>query len=353
MKRIQAQFAPSIGIVKNIGIDLGTANTLVYLKGKGIVLQEPSVVAIRAHTGEILAVGSEAKEMIGRTANNITAIRPLREGAIADFNTTRSMLKYFISKAVNGRTFFKPRVLIGIPLGVTQVEKRAVVEAALQAGAKEAFLVEEPLAAALGAGLKVSDPKGCMVVDIGGGTTEVAIIAMNDVVIGRSIRMGGDKMNSSIVRYLKRKYNLEIGEGTAEKIKQDIGYATDPPKGKGLMVKGRNLATGLPVRIEVDAEEISLALQEDVNLITEVVQTCIEKAPPELASDIMDRGMILVGGGALLKNIDRHLSKHLSIPVVIAEDPLTCVARGTGLALEELSILRQVATDQRAVSNFR
>lgn len=352
MKRVKAQLAPSIGIVKNIGIDLGTANTLVYVKGKGIVIKEPSVVAIRVNNGEILAVGSEAKEMIGRTANNITAIRPLREGAIADFNTTKSMLKYFISKALNGRTFFKPRVLIGIPLGVTQVEKRAVVEAALQAGAKEAFLVEEPLSAALGAGLKVSDPKGCMVVDIGGGTTEVAIIAMNDVVIGRSIRMGGDKMNSSIVRHLKRKYNLEIGEGTAEKIKQDIGYATDPPEGKGIMIKGRNLATGLPVRIEINAVEVNQALQEDMNVITEVVQASIEKAPPELASDIMDRGMILVGGGALIKNIDRLLTKHLSIPVVIAEDPLTCVVRGAGLALEELSILRQVATDQRAV-NFK
>ncbi|HEX3030666.1 MAG TPA: rod shape-determining protein, partial [Bacillota bacterium] len=291
-------------------------------------------------------------EMIGRTSNNITAIRPLKDGVIADFNTTRAMLKYFITKALNGRTVLKPRVLIGIPLGVTQVEKRAVVEAALQAGAREAFVVEEPLAAALGAGLKIRDTMGSMIVDIGGGTTEVAIISLSEVIIGKSIRMGGDQMNTAIVKYMRHKYQVEIGEGTAEKIKLNIGYAIDPPPDQGLLVKGRNLATGLPVRIEVKATEINQALEDSLDVICETVQATIQKAPAELASDIMDRGMILVGGGSLLKNIDTLLRKRISIPVVIADEPLTAVVRGTGFALEELSLLKQVARGHQSVINL-
>ncbi len=329
-------------LYKDIGIDLGTANTLVFMKGKGIILNEPSVVAVDARSGELLAVGDEAREMIGRTPTNIIATRPLKDGVIADFNTTRLMLSYFIQKSVK-RNVIKPRVLIGIPLGITQVEKRAVLEAAHQAGAKEAYLIEEPIAAAIGAGLPVSEPRGSMVVDIGGGTTEVALISLGGIVIGKSLRIGGDEMNYAIIRYMRRVYNLDIGDRTAENTKMEIGYAIDPPDGEMYYVKGRNLATGLPNSIEVSAKEISEALSEPLQAILESVQDTLEKTPPELAADILDFGMTLTGGGAQLKNISRFLQSSTNLPVFVAEDPMSCVVRGTGRALEEINLLKTLA----------
>jgi len=336
-------FTFKIGFNKDIGIDLGTANTLVFLKGKGIVLKEPSVVAIHAHTNELLAVGSEAKAMIGKTPSNIIAIRPLKDGVIADFNITKMMLKYFISKTLKGMGIVRPRVLIGVPLGITQVESRAVIEAAQQAGAKEAFIIEEPVAAAIGAGIKVYEAVGNMIVDIGGGTTEVAIISLGGVVVGKSIRVGGDGMNQSIIRYMKRTYNLEVGDRTAEQAKMEIGYAINPNPSKTFIIRGRNLATGLPNSVEVTAQEISEALAEPINSIIEAIRSTLEKTPPEIASDIMETGMMLAGGGALLKNIDVIINKTTHMPVTIAEDPLTCVVRGTGKALEKISLLKRIA----------
>ncbi|MHB8171028.1 MAG: rod shape-determining protein MreB [Thermincolia bacterium] len=341
--RIKGSIVPHVRLHKDIGIDLGTANTLVYVKGKGIILQEPSVVALGAHNGKILAVGNDAKKMIGRTPSNIIAIRPLKDGVIADFQTTRSMLKYFISKASEGISIFRPRVLISVPLGITQVERRAVIEAALQAGAKEAHLIEEPVAAAIGAGIPVHEPKGSMMVDIGGGTTDVAILALGGVIKGHSLRVGGDELNEAIVRYLRKHYSLEIGETTAEKIKIEIGYATDPEPAQKMSVRGRNLATGLPIRIDITANEINKAIADPVNSIIEAIKLTLEKTPPELASDIMELGMILAGGGAMLRKIDILIKKTTSIPVHIADNPLTCVARGIGKALEQIHILRKLA----------
>ncbi len=335
----------SLRIYKDIGIDLGTANTLVFLKGKGIILEEPSVVAIDAKSRDVLAVGSEASAMIGRTPQNIIAIRPLRDGVIADYNTTRLMLKYFISKTLKGMSLVKPRVLIGVPLGITQVEKRAVLEAAQQAGAKEAYLIEEPVAAAFGAGLPVAEAKGNLVVDIGGGTTEVALLSLGGVVVGKSLRFGGDEMNLAIVRHVKNKYSMDIGERTAEMAKIEIGYAIDAPEGRTYQIKGRSLASGLPKSINVTAAEISGALHEPLQSIIQAVRITLEKTPPELASDIIDTGMVLTGGGALLKNIDKFISGETNIPVLIAENPLTCVVRGTGKALEEIGLLRKFAVN--------
>jgi len=336
-------FSFKLHLYKDIGIDLGTANTLVFMKGKGIILEEPSVVAIHSRTGELLAVGNEAKEMIGRTPSDIVAIRPLRDGVIADFNITRLMLKYFISKALKGLGMVKPRVLIGIPLGITQVEKRAVLEAAQQAGAKQAYLIEEPVAAAVGAGLPVEEPRGSMVVDIGGGTTEVAILSLGGVVVGKSIRVGGDELNMSIIRMVRRNYNTEIGERTAERVKIESGYAIAAPPKELANIKGRSLETGLPVSLDISVGEISDALAEPLNSILEAVRTTLEKTPPELAADIMDMGMTLTGGGALLKNMDKYIAQSTKMPVHIADDPLTCVARGTGRALEELRLLQKLA----------
>lgn len=336
-------FTFRLHLYKDIGIDLGTANTLVFMKGKGIIIEEPSVVALNVRTGALLSVGNEAKEMIGRTPSDIVAVRPLKDGVIADFNITKLMLKYFISKSLKGMGMVKPRVLIGIPLGITQVEKRAVLEAAQQAGAKEAFLIEEPVAAAIGAGLPVEEPRGSMVVDIGGGTTEVALLSLGGVVVGRSIRVGGDEMNQSIVRYIRRKYNIEIGERTAENAKIESGYAVNVPAENMVLIKGRSLASGLPVAIDCKAQEISEALLEPLNSILEAVRSTLEKTPPELAADIMSHGMTLTGGGALLKNIDKYLQNSVKMPVHIADDPLSCVARGTGRALEEIRLLRKVA----------
>lgn len=338
-----APVIPRVGFYKDIGIDLGTANTLVYVKGKGIVIQEPSVVTIKAQTNEILAVGAEAKHMIGRTPSNIIAIRPLRDGVIADFNTTKSMLKYFIGKASKGFNVLRPRVLVSVPLGITQVEHRAVLEATRQAGAREAYVIEEPVAAAFGVGLSVHEPVGRMIVDIGGGTTEVAILSLGGVVKGKSLRIGGDALNESIVRFLRKQYNLDIGETTAEKIKFEIGYATDPNPRQKVSVRGRNLATGLPVRVDISAQEVHAAMSEPLNSIIDSIKMTLEKTPPELASDIMDNGMILAGGGALLRNLDSLIQQVTSIPVTIADDPLTCVARGTGIALEQLKLLKNLA----------
>lgn len=348
MKRVigdmkKKPFTFRLHLNKDIGIDLGTVNTYVFMKGRGIIIKEPSVVALNVRTGELLSVGKAAKEMIGRTPSDIIAIRPLKDGVIADFNITKLMLKYFISKALQGMGIVKPRVLIGIPLGITQVEKRAVLEAAQQAGAKEAFLIEEPVAAAVGAGLPVEEPKGSLVVDIGGGTTEVALLSLGGVVVGRSIRVGGDEMNQSIVRYIRRKYNIEIGESTAETAKIEGGYAIEAPAEEMLTIKGRSLATGLPVAIECTAREISEALSEPLNSILEAVRSSLEKTPPELAADIMELGMTLTGGGALLKNIDKFIATGTGMPVHIADDPLSCVAKGTGRALEEIRLLRKVA----------
>ncbi|ADL07506.1 rod shape-determining protein [Thermosediminibacter oceani] len=334
---------------KDIGIDLGTANTLVHVKGKGIVLREPSVVAIQRDTGDILAVGEEAKHMIGRTPGNIVAIRPLKDGVIADFDVTQTMLKHFISKALKTRSFVKPRVVVGIPSGVTEVEKRAVIDATLQAGAREAYLIEEPMAAAIGAGLEVQEPTGNMVVDIGGGTTEVAIISLGGIVTSKSIRIGGDEFDEAIVNYIKKEYNLMIGERTAEEIKIAIGSAFPKPKEEAMDVRGRDLVTGLPKTIKVTSEEIREALMEPVSSILDAIKFTLEKTPPELAADIMDRGIVMIGGGALLYGLDKLVNQETGMPVHIAENPMDCVVLGTGKVLEELDLLKRVQVSSKKV----
>ncbi len=327
---------------RDMGIDLGTANTLVHVKGKGIVLREPSVVAIQKDTGEVLAVGEEAKQMIGRTPGNIIAIRPLKDGVIADFDVTQAMLKYFIQKAIDSKSFVKPRVVVGVPSGVTEVEKRAVIDATIQAGAREAFLIEEPMAAAIGAGLPVHEPTGNMVVDIGGGTTEVAVISLGGIVTSRSIRIGGDEMDASIMQYIKKTYNLLIGERTAEEIKITIGSAIPQEFDTEREIRGRDLVTGLPKTIVIQAGEIGKALAEPVAGIIEAVKVTLEKTPPELASDIMDRGIVMTGGGSLLRGLDKLLNRETGMPVHLAEDPLSCVAAGTGKAVETIDLLKRV-----------
>ena len=324
---------------RDMGIDLGTANTLVYVKGKGIVIQEPSVVAIHSETREILAVGEEAKLMVGRTPGSIIAMRPLRDGVIADFDVTESMLKYFMAKAHRRSGLFRPRVVVGIPSGVTEVERRAVMDAALQAGAREAYLIEEPMAAAIGAGLDVHEPTGNMVVDVGGGTCEVAVISLGGIVASRSTRIAGDDMDEAIMQYVKRQFNVAIGERTAEEVKKTIGYAFGADPDKSMEVRGRDLVSGLPKTIEVSAEEVQEALSEPVRVIVEAVKITLEQTPPELASDIIERGIVMTGGGALLRNLNVLISRETQMPVYIAEDPLLCVALGTGMALEHLSVL--------------
>lgn len=328
---------------RDMGIDLGTANTLVYVKGKGVVVREPSVVAIQSETKEVLAVGSEAKKMIGRTPGNIIAIRPMKDGVIADFDITQSMLKNFIKRAYPKTSIFKPRVIVCVPSGVTEVEKRAVEEAAEQAGAKEAYLIEEPMAAAIGSDLPVAEPRGSMIVDIGGGTTEVAIISLGGIVTSRSIRVGGDELDEAIVQYVKRQYNLLMGERTAEAVKLTVGSAFPMDDNDGCMdVKGRDLVTGLPKTIEVTTEEIRAAIAEPVNSILEAIKFTLEKTPPELAADIMEKGLVLTGGGALLMGMDKRVKDETGMPVNIAENPLDCVAIGTGKVLEELNMLKRV-----------
>lgn len=329
---------------RDMGIDLGTANTLVYVKGKGIVIQEPSVVAIDRDKREPLAVGLEAKQMLGRTPGNIVAIRPLKDGVIADFDVTMTMLKYFIQRAHPRRGPFRPRVVIGIPSGVTGVERRAVQDAALQAGAREAYVIEEPMAAAIGAGLPVDEPTGSMVVDIGGGTTEVAIISLGGLVTAKSIRVAGDEMDEAIVQYVKRTYNMLIGERTGEEVKMVIGSAYPSGGEEAMDVRGRDLVTGLPRTLRVTADEIRKAMQEPVSAILEAIKVTLENTPPELASDIMDRGIVLTGGGALLKGLDTLISKETGMPVHVADEPLLCVVKGTGKCLDEyLSIAKRLA----------
>ncbi|MDA8065626.1 MAG: rod shape-determining protein [Thermaerobacter sp.] len=324
---------------RDMGIDLGTANSLVYLKGRGIVLQEPSVVAIDRSNGAVLAVGEGAKQMIGRTPGNIVAIRPMKDGVIADFDVTQSMLKYFIRKAQSKNNIIHPRVVICVPSGVTGVEERAVKEAAEQAGAREAYVIEEPMAAAIGAGLPVEEPMGNMVVDIGGGTTEVAIISLGGIVTARSIRVAGDEMDEAIINYIKRTYNMMIGERTAEEVKIRIGAACDPGEGS-MDVRGRDLVTGLPKTLQVKATEIQRAMEEPVGQIVEAIKVTLEKTPPELAADIMDRGIVMTGGGSLLRNFDRLVTRETGMPVNLSEEPLLCVVRGTGKCLEYSNLLQ-------------
>ena len=323
----------------DIGVDLGTANVLVYIKGKGVVLREPSVVAIDRDSNKVLAIGEEARKMLGRTPGNIVAIRPLREGVIADYDTTESMLRHFIEK-VAGRSFiFKPRIMVCIPSGVTTVEKRAVLEAAVQAGARKTYLIEEPLAAALGAGLDISEPYGAMVVDIGGGTTDVAVISLGGIVASESLRIGGDKFDDAIVRYVKKEYNMMIGERTAEEIKMNIGTAIRGRREGSMEVRGRDLLSGLPKTVRMSAVETGEALNEPVEAIVQCVKAVLETTPPELAADIMDRGIVMTGGGALLYALDELIQKETGIPTYLAEDPLSCVALGTGKALESIENL--------------
>lgn len=335
------------GFIKDMGIDLGTANTLVYMKGKGVVAREPSVVAIQANTKQVLAVGEEAKKMIGRTPGNIIAIRPLRDGVIADFDITKSMLKYFIKKATKRRTFFQPRVVVCVPSGVTEVEKRAVEEAAIHAGARDAYLIEEPMAAAIGAGLPVQDPTGSMIVDIGGGTTEVAIISLGGIVTSRSIRVGGDELDESIVNFIKKEYSLMIGERTAEEVKITIGSADENSELVTREIRGRDMISGLPKTLEVSSREISLAMKEPINNILESIKSTLEKTPPELASDVMEQGIMLTGGGALLNGLDSLIAEETGMPVHIADRPLDCVAIGTGKALESIEVLKKTLVNNK------
>jgi rod shape-determining protein MreB len=332
------------GFTKDLGIDLGTANTLVYVKGKGIVVREPSVVALRTDTKTIEAVGETAKKMIGRTPGNIRAMRPMKDGVIADFETTATMIKYFIAQAQKPRTLFPrhPSVMVCVPSGITAVEKRAVEDATKQAGAKEAYTIEEPFAAAIGADLPVWEPTGSMVVDIGGGTTEVAVISLGGIVTSRSVRVAGDEMDEAIIQYIKKTYNLMIGERTSEQMKMEIGSAmpshnTEP---ETMEIRGRDLVTGLPKTMTISANEVTEALSDTVNAIVDAVKVTLEKCPPELSADIMDRGIVLTGGGALLRNLDKLLTKETGMPVMVADNPLDCVAIGTGRALENIHLFK-------------
>ncbi|KIL44556.1 rod shape-determining protein [Jeotgalibacillus soli] len=328
---------------KDIGIDLGTANTLVYIKGKGIVVREPSVVAMRQDTKEIVAVGNEAKNMIGRTPGNIVAMRPMKDGVIADFETTSTMMKYYMNQALKNTGSFtrKSYVMVCVPSGITSVERRAVIDAAKMAGARDAFPIEEPFAAAIGANLPVWEPTGSMVVDIGGGTTEVAVISLGGIVTSESIRVAGDEMDDAIISYIRKQYNLMIGERTAETIKIEIGSAMASDDQATLDIRGRDLLTGLPKTIEITETEIANALSDTVSTIVESVKNTLEKTPPELSADIMDRGIVLTGGGALLRNLDKVITEETSMPVHIAEEPLDCVAIGTGKALDNIDYFKK------------
>ena len=334
-----------LGMFSNdLGIDLGTASTLVYAKGKGIVCNEPSVVAIDKATRKVLAVGAEAKRMLGRTPGDIVAIRPMKDGVIADFDATEQMLRYFIQKVHNRKTFLRPRIIVGVPSGITQVEQRAVRDSAEQAGAREVYLIEEPMAAAIGAGLPITEPSGNMVVDIGGGTTDVAVISLAGIVYSKTVKTGGDKMDEAIINYIKRKYNLLIGERTAEHIKMTIGsaYKLDEDV-KTMEVRGRDLVSGIPKTLIIDDEEVREALMEQVLTIVNTIKVTLENTPPELAADIVEKGIVLAGGGALLKGIDVLIREETALPIVIAEDPLSAVVMGTGKALDELNLLRRVS----------
>ncbi len=336
---------------RDIGIDLGTANTLAYVKGRGIVLDEPSVVAIDRDTNEILAVGNKAKEMVGRTPGNIVAIRPLKDGVIADFDVTERLLRDFIGKANKRMAWFRPRVVVAVPSGVTEVEKRAVIDATLSAGAKDARVIEEPMAAAIGAGLPVQEPTGNMIVDIGGGTTEVAVISLGGIVSHRSIRIAGDEMDEAIVQHIRRTYNLLIGERTAEDIKKTVGSACPMEEELTMDIRGRDLVTGLPKTVGITSEEIREALAEPVASIVESVKVTLERTPPELAADIMDRGIVMAGGGSLLNGLDRLIADETGMPVHMAEDPLTAVVMGTGIALEHYDLQKRILVGPKKYNN--
>lgn len=335
-----------LGMFSNdLAIDLGTANTLVYVRGKGIVCNEPSVVVMRQDNRKVVAVGIEAKRMLGKTPSNIVAIRPMKDGVIADFDATGEMLKYFITKVHNRRSFVSPRVIIGVPSGITQVEQRAVKDAAQASGAREVYLIEEPMAAAVGVGLPIGEPCGSMIVDIGGGTTDIAVISLEGVVYSKAARVGGDKMDETIMAHIKRKYSLMIGERTSEQIKMQVGSACAVPgdASRSMEIKGRDLVSGIPKTYTIYEEEIREALAEPVNIILETIKVALENTPPELAADIVDSGIVLAGGGALLKGIDRLIAEATELPVVIADDPLTAVARGVGMMLDDLHLLKRIA----------
>jgi rod shape-determining protein MreB len=329
----------------DLAIDLGTANTLVYAKNKGIVVREPSIVAVNKINGNVEAVGREAKEMLGRTPGNIAAIRPMKDGVIADFEVTEKMIKYFIEKAHGRRFLVKPRIVISVPSEITQVEKRAVKDSALRAGATEVYLIEQAMAAAIGAGLPITDPTGNMIVDIGGGTTDVAVISLAGIVYSRSVRVAGNEMDDAIIQYIKRKYNLLIGERTAEQVKMEIGSAFPLDEEMTMEIKGRDLVEGVPKTLVVSDEEIREALSETVATIVEAVRVALERTPPELSADIMDKGIIIAGGGSMLKNLDKRLREETGLPVTLAEDPLACVALGTGQMLTDFSLLRKISID--------
>lgn len=342
-----------LGFFSNdIGIDLGTANTLVYVKDHGIVLREPSVVAVQQGTRKVLAVGDEAKRMLGRTPGNIVAIRPLKDGVIADFEVTEAMLRHFISKVHNRRRMVRPRVVIAVPSGITEVEKRAVKDSATHAGAREVYLIEEPMAAAIGVGLPVQDAAGNMIIDIGGGTTEVALISLSGIVFSRSVRVAGDELDESLINYMKRAYNLMVGERTAEEIKIKIGSAYKLEKETNMEVKGRDLVAGLPKTITISSQEVREALLEPVSTIVDSVRITLERCPPELSADLVDRGLVLAGGGALLRGLDKLLQEETGLPVHVAEDPLSAVAEGTGKALQELKFLKAVASNDRNPNHY-
>jgi len=327
---------------KDMAVDLGTATTLVHVKGKGIVLMEPSVVSIEKVTGKILAVGAEAKRMLGRTPGNIVAIRPMRDGVIADFEVTESMIRYFIQKVHKRRFVVKPRVVVCVPSGVTEVEKRAVFEATIQAGARAAYLIEEPMAAAIGAGLPIHDPAGNIICDIGGGTTEVAVISLGGIVCSESIRVGGDEFDEAIINHVKKENNVMIGERTAEEIKIEIGSAYPLEEEEDVEVRGRDLLTGMPKNVTLSSEEIRTAIEEPLNAVISAIKTTLERTPPELSSDIMERGLVLAGGGSLLRGLDERLRQEIGMPVYLADDPMTCVVMGSGKALEEINVLKKI-----------
>ncbi len=340
-----------MGFRMDIGIDLGTASVLVYIKGKGIVINEPSVVAIDINTNKILEVGEEARKMLGRTPGNIVAIRPLREGVISDFDITEKMLKYFIKKAV-GNSIIKPRVIICVPSGVTEVEKRAVLEASLNAGAKKTYLIEEPVAAAIGSGLDITKPSGHMIIDMGGGTTDIAVISLGGIVVSRSIKVAGDKCDEAIVRYVRKKYNVMIGLRSAEELKISIGAAFPAEEEKYMEVRGRNLVTGLPVNLTISSSDMLEALEETITTIADAVHSVLEKTPPELAADISEKGIVMTGGGCLIQGLDKLIAKRTGLDVTIADDAISCVAKGTGQSLEHMDVLKDSLITDNIKTNY-
>ena len=335
------------GLISNdLAIDLGTANTLIFVKGKGVVTDEPSVVAVQKDgrgNSRVQAVGMEAKQMLGRTPGSIVAIRPMKDGVIADFEVAEAMLRYFIQKVHNRKSLVRPRIIIGVPSGITQVEKRAIRESAQEAGAREVYLIEEPMAAAIGAGLPISEPSGNMIVDIGGGTTEVAVISLSDIVLSISVKVGGDKMDEAIVAYIKKKYSLLIGERMAEQVKITIGSAYPPEDVLNMEVKGRDLIGGVPKTLEINNKEIYESLEEPVSQIVDAIRNALERTPPELAADIVDKGIVLAGGGSMLTGMDTRLREETELPIIVTEEPLTCVVKGAGQALTELKLLKQIS----------